>query len=187
MATRSSVEGCGTRSAGLGGRQMGHSPRQLELILQPRDLHARADPPVPLPVQPDEHVALRQVSPVQLARGVRPRPQLEHHRGQPHAAPRWPARPPAAPRPVRPAWSSRTPAAAGPVSGSPRRPARSHQRPLISLTRQVCGQPTPLAIPRSPSGRRLAPDALGPALTAASPDAGRRPRQRPLTGTTAWP
>jgi hypothetical protein len=58
---------------------------------------------------------------------------------------------------------------------------------LISATRQVCGQLTPLAIPRSPSGRRLAPDALGPALTAASADAGRRPRQRPLTGTTARP
>ena len=31
--------------------------RQLELLLQARNLHARADPPVALPVQPDEHIA----------------------------------------------------------------------------------------------------------------------------------
>ena len=49
----------------------------------PRPAMPGTDPAVPLPVQPDEHVALRQVGPVQLLRRVRPGPQLEHHRRQP--------------------------------------------------------------------------------------------------------
>ena len=38
---------------------------------------------VTLPVQPDEHLALREVGPVYVPRRVRPRPLLEHHRGEP--------------------------------------------------------------------------------------------------------
>ena len=64
-------------------QQPGKRLRQLELVLQTRDLHARPDPPVPLPVQADEHITLRQVRPIQLLRRVRPRPELEHHRRQP--------------------------------------------------------------------------------------------------------
>ena len=57
--------------------------RQLELVLQTGDLHARADPPVTLPVHADEDVALRQVGAIHLTRWVRPGAELEHHRGQP--------------------------------------------------------------------------------------------------------
>jgi len=57
--------------------------RQLEFLLQPRHRHAGVDAPVALPVQPDEDVALGQVGPVQRPRRVRPRPQLEQHRGEP--------------------------------------------------------------------------------------------------------
>jgi hypothetical protein len=46
------------------------SPRQLKLLLQPRDLHARADLAVALPVQPDKDVALCQVGQVQVASGI---------------------------------------------------------------------------------------------------------------------
>jgi hypothetical protein len=56
---------------------------QLELLLQPRDLHAGAELSVALPVHADEDVALGQVGPVQLLRRVRPRSQSEHHRRQP--------------------------------------------------------------------------------------------------------
>jgi hypothetical protein len=49
-------------------------PGQLELLLQPRDLHARAGPPVALPVQPHEDITLGQVGPVEVLWGVRPRP-----------------------------------------------------------------------------------------------------------------
>ena len=64
--------------------QQPRQPRgQLEFLLQPRALHARADPPITLPVQPDEDVALGQVGPVQLLGRIGPRPRLEQHRGQP--------------------------------------------------------------------------------------------------------
>ena len=43
---------------------------------------------------PDEDLALRQVGPVDLARRVRPRAQLEHHRHQPQPGHRVPHRPP---------------------------------------------------------------------------------------------
>ena len=50
---------------------------ETELVLQARDVHARSDPAVPLPVQTDEDVRLGQVRPVQPARwvGSRPKPK----------------------------------------------------------------------------------------------------------------
>jgi hypothetical protein len=54
-----------------------------ELVLQTRDVHARPDPAIPLPVQTDEDVRLGQVSAVQLARWVRSSPELEEHRREP--------------------------------------------------------------------------------------------------------
>ena len=56
---------------------------QLELLLQARDPRAGDELAVPLPVQPDENIALRQVRPVQLGRRIRPGAKLEHDRGQP--------------------------------------------------------------------------------------------------------
>ena len=44
-------------------QQPGRPTGQLELILQPGDLHARPDPPVPLPVEAHEDVALHKVPP----------------------------------------------------------------------------------------------------------------------------
>ena len=55
-------------------------PRQLELVLQARDRHARPDPPVALPVEADEHVALGDVGAVQVPRRMRSRPSAEQHR-----------------------------------------------------------------------------------------------------------
>jgi hypothetical protein len=56
--------------------------RQPELILQPGELHPRRHPPVPLPVNPHKHLALRQVRPVHAARRVRPGAGLIEHRHQ---------------------------------------------------------------------------------------------------------
>ncbi len=64
-------------------QQPGHRMGEPELVLQTRDVHARPDPAVPLPVQADEDVGLRQVGPVQLARWVRSSPELEQHRREP--------------------------------------------------------------------------------------------------------
>ena len=41
-------------------QQAGDRPGEPELVLQARDVHARPDPAVPLPVQADEDVGLRQ-------------------------------------------------------------------------------------------------------------------------------
>jgi hypothetical protein len=64
-------------------QQPGQIVGQLELLLQPRDLHAGRDLPVALPVEAHEDVALRKVRPVEVARRVRSRALLEHHRGEP--------------------------------------------------------------------------------------------------------
>ena len=45
--------------------------RQVELVLEARDLLPGADPSVALPVDPDEDVALLDVSGVEIARSVR--------------------------------------------------------------------------------------------------------------------
>ena len=78
-----SQAGLAIRRRHLDIQQPGQLAGQPELLLQARDLHARDQLPVPLPVQPDEHITLRQVRPVQLGRRVRPGAELEHHRGQP--------------------------------------------------------------------------------------------------------
>ena len=54
--------------------------REVPLVLETRHLLARRDPAVLLPVDADEDVALLEVGAVQLARRMRPRAELEHHR-----------------------------------------------------------------------------------------------------------
>ena len=54
--------------------------REVPLVLEARHLLARGDPAVLLPVDADEDVALLEVGAVQLARRMRPRAELEHHR-----------------------------------------------------------------------------------------------------------
>ena len=56
--------------------------RQPVLILQPRDLHPRRHPAVPLPVDAHKHLALLQVRPVHGPRRVRPGARLIPHRDQ---------------------------------------------------------------------------------------------------------
>jgi hypothetical protein len=55
-------------------QQPGQVAGQLELLLQAGNPRARGRMPVSLPVQPDEHIALRQVLLVHLPRRVRPDP-----------------------------------------------------------------------------------------------------------------
>jgi hypothetical protein len=62
---------------GLHVDELGLVPRQEILILKTGDLLAGRHPAVLLPVDPDENLALRQIGPVQLTRGVRPRPELD--------------------------------------------------------------------------------------------------------------
>ena len=57
-------------------------PAPAPLVLQPRDVHVGRDPAVALPVDPNEHVALVEVGPVEVPRGVWTRAELEHHRCQ---------------------------------------------------------------------------------------------------------
>jgi hypothetical protein len=64
-------------------QQLRQAARLVELLLKARDLHAGTYPAVALPVQPDEHIALLQVCPVQLPRRVRPGAQLEQNRSEP--------------------------------------------------------------------------------------------------------
>ena len=114
---------------------------ESELVLQSRDVHARPDPAVPLPVQADEDVGLREVGPVQLARWVRSGAELEQHRresqgrdGTGHRA--------TLVRRARPAWSSRRRADADPGCGSRHWPAarRSSIRLRAIHRRILCGR-----------------------------------------------
>ena len=63
----------------------GHPGREQVLVFQAGYRFPRCRPAVALPVDPDEDLALGQVSAVDLARRVRPGAQLEHHRDQPQA------------------------------------------------------------------------------------------------------
>ena len=133
-------------------QQARQRPRQLELVLEPGDLHAGADLPVALPVQPDEDVALGQVGPVQLPRRVRPGAQLEQHRREPQRRDGARDRR-AAPRPARRAWSSRTPAGAGQGSGSPLvGQPRAHGRVPVGAATRVRNGPGPNAAARRRAG-----------------------------------
>src|SRR5258706_1594012 len=80
----------------------GHLPRQLELVLQPRDVHARPDQTVPLPVQPGEHIAFApgKHGTAPAAGAAPPLPRTSPGGA---ATPRWRARAPAAPPPASPA------------------------------------------------------------------------------------
>ena len=64
--------------------------REAVLVLEPRDVLARGDPAVLLPVDTDEHVALREVGTVELAGRMRARTELEHDRGEMEALDRTP-------------------------------------------------------------------------------------------------
>ena len=64
----------------------GHLARgEVVLVLEAGDVLAGGDPPVAVGVDPDEHVALREVGAVQLAGRMRAGAELEHDRGQAHA------------------------------------------------------------------------------------------------------
>src|SRR6185437_11222296 len=58
----------------LGVQQARQILRELELLLQPRDLATGRNLPVALPVKADENVALRQVGPIEISRRVRRAP-----------------------------------------------------------------------------------------------------------------
>jgi hypothetical protein len=75
-------------------QQPGQSRRQQVLIFQPGDLLPGRHPAVALPVDPDEDLALCQISAVDLAWRVWPGAELEHHRHQPQPGHRGPHRPP---------------------------------------------------------------------------------------------
>ena len=61
-----------------------HGGRQLELVLQAREVHVRRRPPVALPVDPDEDIALFEVRPIEIAWRVRASAHLEEDRMQVH-------------------------------------------------------------------------------------------------------
>jgi hypothetical protein len=63
-------------------QQPWHGSGQLQLVLQARYGHAWPDPPIALPVDPDEDIRLLEIGPVHGLRGMRPRSRLEHHRRQ---------------------------------------------------------------------------------------------------------
>ena len=73
-------------SACLDVNELGHlTRREIVLVLEPGDLLAGRHPPVAFGIDADEHVALREIGAVQLARRVRPRAELEHHGREAHA------------------------------------------------------------------------------------------------------
>ena len=63
-------------------QQHGLARGQTVLVFQARDVHPRADPAVPLPVDTHKHLALLQVGPVHTARRVRAGTRLIPHRHQ---------------------------------------------------------------------------------------------------------
>ena len=134
---------------------------QLELLLQARDLRAGDELPVPLPVQPDEHIALRQVRPVQLGRRVRPGAELEHHRGQPQRRNGTRNSPPLLSQLTqRGTHEHPQPPVRGPDDHLIPRPL-AHRSPLSWPTTQVCNQPPRPARPRQVPIRQPAPAAAG--------------------------
>ncbi len=146
-------------------QQPGKRLRQLELVLQTRDVHARADPPVPLPVQADEHVTLRQVRPVELLRRVRPGPELEHHRRQPQRRDR--------PRHRLPLLRHLA------ERGAHEHPQTLVRRPDDLLPRQP-------RVPRPPP-QRIHPASLGPGRLPGQQAAGRLRGQRGKAATWSGP
>lgn len=62
--------------------ELGFVPAEQVLVFKARGLLSRGHPSVLLPVNPDEHLALSEISPVELTGRMRPCPELEHHRGQ---------------------------------------------------------------------------------------------------------
>ena len=130
--------------------------RQVELILQARDLRAGDELPVPLPVQADEHIAAGQIRPVHLGRRIRPGPCLEHHRGQPQRRDSPRDRPPF----LGQLTQRGTHEHPQPLVRSPddRLILRSlaHRSPRSGSTTQVCNQPPRPASPAR-NQRRLQP------------------------------
>ena len=63
-------------------QQPGPIAREPIFVLQPGDRLTGCDPPVALPVDADEHIALLQVRTVELARRMRAGAELEHHGDQ---------------------------------------------------------------------------------------------------------
>jgi hypothetical protein len=62
--------------------QLGHPRREQVLVLEAGNLLPRRHPPVLPAIDPDEHLALRQVGAIQVTRRVMTRAQLEHRGSQ---------------------------------------------------------------------------------------------------------
>jgi hypothetical protein len=63
-------------------------PAERILILKAGDLLAWCHPAVLLAIDPDEHLALRQVRPIEITRRMRTRAEFEHRRSQMQATDR---------------------------------------------------------------------------------------------------
>jgi hypothetical protein len=73
------------RGWGLNVNELRHATGVQVLVLQPGNLLVGRDPPILLPVDPDEDVALPQVGEVEISRGIWTGAQLEQHRDQPES------------------------------------------------------------------------------------------------------
>ena len=78
-----------TRVRPLDVDELGHLLGEQVLVLEARDGFVRRDPPVALPVDADEDVALRDVRAIEVARRVRASTHLEHHRREADALDRF--------------------------------------------------------------------------------------------------
>ena len=68
------------RGARLDVDELRHGPRgEVVLVLEARYLLVRRHPAVAVAVDPDEHIALCEIRPVERARRMRSRAELEHH------------------------------------------------------------------------------------------------------------